>query len=75
MKKGKFIIKVLITIICIALVIFAVIGISATIFIKNKLNKINYVELDIDQIEINEEVKEKEELKGIRTIALFGIEL
>lgn len=74
MKKGKIIIKVLITIICIILVIFAVIGIGATVFIKNKLSKINYVELDIEQIEINEEVKEQEELKGFRTIALLGID-
>ena len=75
MKKGKVVLKILITIICIALIIFAVIGIGATIFVRNKLNKINYVELDLGQVEVNDEVKEQEEeLKGYRTIALLGID-
>ena len=39
---------------------------------KNKLNKINYMDISKEDIEINEKVEEK--LTGYRNIAIFGID-
>ena len=74
MKKGKVVKRVILIILCIILLTAVGAGVYGFIFIKNKLNKINYVEVDTNEIEINEEVKEQEELKGFRTIALLGID-
>ena len=74
MKKGKVVKRVILIILCIILLTAVGAGVYGFIFIKNKLNKINYVEVDTNQIEINEEVKEQEKLKGFRTIALLGID-
>ena len=74
MKKGKVFKRVILIILCIILLTAVGAGVYGFIFIKNKLNKINYVEVDTNEIEINEEVKEQEKLKGFRTIALLGID-
>ena len=74
MKKGKVVKRVILIILCIILLTSVGAGVYGFIFIKNKLNKINYVEVDTNEIEINEEVKEQEKLKGFRTIALLGID-
>lgn len=73
MKKNKTIIKkIVISIICILLIaiLSAVVGVG--LFINNKLNKINYVNIDKGQIEINEGVSTQ--LQGYKTIALLGID-
>ena len=66
------IIKVFFIIISVILIIF-LIGIAVGYnFINSKLNKINYEEIDENEIEVTEEVKE--ELSGYRNIVLFGID-
>lgn len=64
--------KIIISIICVLLIIL--IGLITTIclFIKNKLDKINYVDIDEEQVEINEGISEQ--LQGYRTIAILGID-
>lgn len=64
--------KIVISIICILLIIIIAIIATIVIFIKNKLDKINYVEIDIDQVEINEGINEQ--LEGYRTIAILGLD-
>ena len=64
--------KVFFIIVSIILIIF-LIGIAVGYnFINSKLNKINYEEIDENEIEVTEEVKE--ELSGYRNIVLFGID-
>lgn len=64
--------KVFFIIVSIILIIF-LIGIAVGYnFINSKLNKINYEEIDKNEIEVTEEVKE--ELSGYRNIVLFGID-
>lgn len=64
--------KMFFIIVSIILIIF-LIGIAVGYnFINSKLNKINYEEIDENQIEVTEEVKE--ELSGYRNIVLFGID-
>lgn len=64
--------KVFFIIVSIILIIF-LIGIAVGYnFINSKLNKINYEEIDENEIEVTEEVKE--ELSGYRNVVLFGID-
>ena len=64
--------KVFFIIVLIILIIF-LIGVAVGYnFINSKLNKINYEEIDENEIEVTEEVKE--ELSGYRNIVLFGID-
>lgn len=51
------------------IIIFIIIGV---IFVKSKLNKINYKKISEDQIQINEGVKEN--LTGYTNIALLGLD-
>lgn len=64
--------KIIISIICILLIIVIAITTTIVLFVKNKLDKINYVEIDIDKVEINEGITE--ELQGYRTIAILGLD-
>lgn len=71
-QKVKLILKILfIIIICITL-FCAITGLSFYLFMENKLNKINYVGLHADQIEINEGVSEN--IPTYRNIALLGLD-
>lgn len=64
--------KVFFIIVLIILIIF-LIGVAVGYnFINSKLNKINYEEIDENEIEVTEEVKE--ELSGYRNVVLFGID-
>ena len=64
--------KVFFIIISVILIIF-LIGIAVGYnFINSKLNKINYEEIDENEIEVTEEVKK--ELSGYRNVVLFGID-
>ena len=64
--------KVFFIIVSIILIIF-LFGLAVGYnFINSKLNKINYEEIDENEIEVTEEVKE--ELSGYRNIVLFGID-
>lgn len=64
--------KIIISIISVLLIMIVSIGIFATIYIKDKLDKINYVQIDESKIEIDEQVDEQ--LEGYRTVALLGID-
>lgn len=59
----------------IALVLVVVLGIVAGVgawYVGDKLGKLNYVDINEENIEINEQVEEK--LTGYRTIAIFGVD-
>ncbi len=71
MKKNK-VIKIITIIIVVILILIGIISGIIYFYINNKLNKINKVDVDLNNITINEEVKEK--LTGYRNIALFGID-
>lgn len=66
MKKG---IKIAVIVLIIVILLFF--GIIA-FYVMNKLNKLNYIKVSKEDIEITEGVKEN--LKGYRNIALFGID-
>ena len=71
MSKGlKIFLGILIFIIIIAIIIFGIV----TWFINSKLDKIEYVELPPEEIEINETVEENENMEEFRTIAILGID-
>lgn len=59
----------------IALVIVIVLGIVAGVgawYVGDKLGKVNYVDINEENIIVNEKVEEK--LEGYRTIAIFGVD-
>ena len=59
----------------IALVLVVILGIMAGVgawYVGDKLGKLNYVDINEENIEINEQVEEK--LVGYRTIAIFGVD-
>lgn len=60
-----------IVLVIILILILLGVGIGYT-YINGKLSKINYEDIDENQIEVTEEVKEN--LSGYRNIALFGID-
>lgn len=66
MKKG---IKIAVIVLIIVILLFF--GIIA-FYVMNKLNKLNYIKVSKEEIEITEGVEEN--LKGYRNIALFGID-
>lgn len=66
--------KILIIVVSILLTVLLGLGVFGIFYIKSKLNKINYVNIDPGKIEVNNEVKEEEGLEGYRTIALLGID-
>lgn len=65
----KKIVKILLTIIAIIIIIFISIAI---IFVKNKLNKINYENVTKDDIEITEGIEEQ--LEEYRNIVILGLD-
>ena len=74
MKKNKKHsgLKIFIGIIVIGVVLAMIGGFIGYTFINSKLNKINYEEVNKNEIEVTESVKE--ELAGYRNIVLFGID-
>lgn len=69
MKKALKIIGIILLVIVILVVIL--IGV-AYFYVKGKLNKINYVDIDKSSLEISE--KSKADLSNYRNIAIFGID-
>lgn len=53
------------------ILILIIVGVIAG-FVKNKLNKINYVDISLEDIEINDGIAES--LNGYRNIALLGVD-
>lgn len=75
MMKNKTvkIILIVLSAILIGIILFlAIAGLSFYLFMNNKLNKINYVSLNKDEIEINEGVTDN--LSSYRNIALLGLD-
>ncbi len=68
-KKKRKIIKW--TLITLAVLIVVFLGVLVA-YVNDKLNKVNYVEINAEDIEITEGVEEK--LEGYRTIAIFGVD-
>ena len=64
--------KIIGIIILILVLLAAGVGIGGYIYLKNTFGKMQYQEINKDEIEINEGVKET--LKGYRMIALFGVD-
>lgn len=59
----------------IAVILVISLGIVAGVgvwYVSDKLGKVNYVDIDEENIEVNEQVEEK--LEGYRTIAIFGVD-
>lgn len=59
----------------IAVILVIVLGIAVGVgawYVSDKLGKVNYVDIDEENIEVNEQVEEK--LEGYRTIAIFGVD-
>lgn len=73
-KKNGFLtfLKIVGIIILVLILLTSGAGIGAYIYINSRLGEMNYVEIDRSEIEVNEGVEE--ELKGYRTIALFGVD-
>lgn len=67
-KKSKKILKVMGIILLILIIVFAGIGVGGYSYIKSKLNKMQQVNINIDELDINEE------LSDYRNIALFGVD-
>lgn len=64
--------KKILTIILIILIILGIIIGSFCLLYINKINKINYVEISSEEIEVSEGIEEQ--LKGYRNIVLFGLD-
>lgn len=71
-KKSKKGLKLFGKIILTLVIILVILIISTVGFVYNKLSKIQTVELDVGDLNINTEVEQK--LTGYRNIALFGID-
>ncbi len=70
-KKGKIIISIF----SVLLLLIVTIITLGSLYINDKLAKINYIELDQNKIQVNPEVLAKADaLETYRTIALFGID-
>ena len=69
-KKTSRVIKIITIALLIILALIVIAGIAGVFYVKNKLSKINYVDLEPSDIEINEGVK----LTGYRNIAIFGVD-
>lgn len=68
MKKKILIILIVVLIVLISTVF------AGYLYVNNKVNKINYVDIDESSIEINDNVEQELEKTGYRTIALLGID-
>lgn len=72
-KNGRKSIKKIVLIILSCIILLALTAIiSCYIFLENKLNKINYVEINKDDIAVNTDVAEN--LSSYRNIALLGLD-
>ncbi len=71
-KKKSKILRIILLILIILLFIFVTAAGTAFWYVSNKLGKINYMDIDEENLEISSEAKES--LSGYRNIALFGID-
>lgn len=74
-KKQRQRRKVIITVVLVIVVLILILGLAVAAFVWDKLNKVNTVEIEAEDIKVNELTPEKqEELEGYTTIALFGLD-
>ncbi len=66
-KKGKAL-KIIAIILLVLIIVIAGIGVGGYSYIVSKLNKMQQVDINVDELDVNEE------LKGYRNIALFGVD-
>lgn len=66
--KKNVVLKVILIILLILIIIIAGIGAGGYSYIVGKLNKIQQVDINIEELNVNEEIK------GYRNIALFGVD-
>lgn len=66
-KKGKLF-KIILTILLILIIIIVGIVLSGYSYIVSKLNKMQQVDINVEELDVNEE------LSGYRNIALFGVD-
>ncbi len=71
-NKMKMFFKILIGVLISIILIIALIALCGYLYIHNKLNKIDYVDLPVNEIQVNASVAEN--LEEYRTIALFGLD-
>lgn len=71
-SKGKLALKIILIILTCFILFTIIVGLTFYFFMENKLNKINYVGLTSDQIEINNGVSNN--LSSYRNIALLGLD-
>lgn len=72
-KSGKKTFKrVILIILAILIVLLGVVAGVGFWYVNDKLGKVNYVDIDENNIEVNEGVDDK--LNGYRTIAIFGVD-
>lgn len=64
-------VKKVLKILLVMMIIILIIGIIGIYFVKSKIEKINYVEIEKENIQINEEVQLDD---SYRNIALFGVD-
>ncbi len=67
-KKKHTVLKVIGIIVLILLIVIAGIGVGGYSYVVNKLNKMQQVNINVDELNVNEE------LTGYRNIALFGVD-
>lgn len=66
--KKNVVLKVILIILLILIIIIAGIGVGGYSYIVSKLNKMQQVEINVNELNVNEEIK------GYRNIALFGVD-
>lgn len=71
-SKLRLIVRILLIIALIIVILLGIVAGVGTWYISDKLGKVNYVDINEENIEVNEQVEEK--LKGYRTIAIFGVD-
>lgn len=71
-NKMKVFYKILIGLIIGILLVVVIAGICGYMYLHSKLSKIDYVDLPVDEIEVNAGIEEN--LEEYRTIALFGLD-
>lgn len=67
-SKKNIVLKVILIILLILIIIIAGIGVGGYSYIVGKLNKMQQVDINVEELNVNEEIK------GYRNIALFGVD-
>lgn len=66
--KKNVLLKIILMILLIIIIIIAGVGVGGYSYIVSKLNKMQQVQINVDELDVNEQIK------GYRNIALFGVD-